>query len=952
MKTNQKFRIPISLSIAILLAICLTAYSAVAAPNLTIVLNDTMDEGTPLVDNFTGATAILLDTMNNTVATATFPDSTTAQFDISNINPGDYFVEVNGLAGDHLPTRIDSNTSDVMQTAGKALINSVIGDLSNPTYRIKAFPSGNPPIVDSSHQVINYTTGMNETLYNFVIVPGNSSKIEIRSLDTSAELNNFSTDNPNHNGLSVPFQQWILGDFVDSAGVTIGNHGQLYDPSADTCSGCHTNLGVKPTNFSDVTPTNGWCFRCHNGPTGPDSGFLDVRLGAITPPIPPQGNMSNLTIVLNDTMDGMSAHLIDNFTGASAILLDTMNNTVATATFPDNMTAQFDISNISPGDYFVEINGLAGDLLPTRIGNNTSDIMQTVGKRLRNSVIGDLSNPTYRIKVYPSGNPPIVNSSHQVVNYSTGMNETTYGFVIVSGSSSKIEIRSLGTSEELNNFSTDNLNHNGLSTPFQQWILGDFVDSAGAFIGNHGHLYNASADTCSGCHTNLGIKPTNFSDVTSTNGWCFRCHNGPNGPRDGFLDVRLGTTTPPVPPQGNIWNVDAGGQNASMSTQGMAFYPGIITVNVGDTVKWTVKGNFHTISFLSGQAPPPDGSPESLAPSGGSMYDGTGFVSSGILQTGNNYSVTFSEPGIFAYRCLIHPGMQGIVIVQPSGSAYPLSQEQYVNQSKKDLAKDIAVGEKLAGKVAKMITSSPGSNNTTNWQTFIDIPLSEKANVKLKQVNSSNATGAAILNMTSPAVINVTLNASGLEPSSGYMVNIKIGTCKMPGSTVFTVGSFNADTNGNALLMADVGVTPPSGIMNRGWIVEVDNFNAEPVACGNVVKHDAARMRFASLNLNITQGDTVTWTQLNPMEIHTISFLGKNQTPPPLLLPGFVINPDVANSSGTDIYNGTGFFNSGILIPGASYSLTFAKHGYYRYVCLIHDEMKMVGFIIVSPKGP
>lgn len=951
MKTNQKFRIPIVLWLATLLVISLTAYSAVAASNLTIVLNDTMDDGTPLVDNFTGATAILIDTMNNTVATATFPDSITAQFDISNINPGDYFVEINGLAGDHLPTRIDSNASDIMQTVGKELINSVIGDLSNPTYRIAVFPSGTPSVVDSSHQVVNYTTGTDEAIYNFVIVPDNSSKIEIRSLDTSAELNDFSTLNPNHDGLSVPFQQWILGDFVDSTGATIGNHGLLYDPSADTCSGCHTNMTTKPTNFSDVTVNNGWCFRCHNGPTGPDSGFLDVRLA---PPVivPPQGNVSNLTVVLNDTMDGMSTPLVDNFTGASAILLDTMNNTVAIATFPDSTTAQFDISNINPGDYFIEVNGLTGDLLPTRIDGNTSDIMQTVGKRLRNSVIGDLSNPTYRIKVYPSGNPPIVNSSHQVVNYTTGMNETIFSFVIVSGNSNKIEIRSLGTSTELNNFSTNNPDHDGFLVTFQQWILGDILDSTGAFIGNHGHLYNVSADTCSGCHTNLGVKPTNFSDITSTNGWCFRCHNGTAGPRSGFLDVRLGVTPPVKPHRGRTWNVSAGGQNADMSIQGMAFYPGIITVNVGDTINWTVKGNFHTISFLSGQAPPPDGSPESLAPSGGSTYDGTGFVSSGILQTGGNYAVTFSEPGIYAYRCLIHPGMQGIVIVQPSGTVYPFLQRGYNNQSIKDLTKDMAVGTKLANKVVQMITSSPGPNNTTNWQTFIDIPLSEMAKVRLKQVNNSNATGMTTLNMTSPAIINVTLNASGLEPNSGYVANIKIGTCKMPGSTVFTVDSFNADANGDALLMKDIDVTSPSGIMNRGWIVEIDNFNAEPVACGNVVKRDAARMRFATQTLNITQGDTVTWTQLNPMEIHTVSFLANNQTSPPLILPGFVINPDVAGPSGTSEYNGTGYFNSGILIPGASYSLTFTTPGTFEYECLIHDEMKMIGYIKVSPKGP
>jgi plastocyanin len=341
-----------------------------------------------------------------------------------------------------------------------------------------------------------------------------------------------------------------------------------------------------------------------------------------------------------------------------------------------------------------------------------------------------------------------------------------------------------------------------------------------------------------------------------------------------------------------------------------------------------------------------------LSPHGGSGYDGTGFVSSGILPTGGNYSLTFAEPGIFAYICLIHPGMQGIVIVQPNGSKYPFTQRGYRNQGQKDLVKDKNIGKRLTSQVAHMIKSSPGLNGTTNWKTFIDIPLSEKINVPLKQMNNSNVKGRAILNMASAADLNVQINVSGLEPNSEHLANIKVGTCNTPGSTVFTVGNFAADSNGDASLVADVNVSPPFGIMNRGWIVDVDkNSNAESIACGNVVKHDAARMRFARQTLTIHQGDTVTWTQLNPMEIHTVSLLAANQASPVLLLPGFVINPEVAGPSGIGVYNGTGFFNSGILVQEASYSLTFSEPGTFKYECLIHDEMNMIGYIKVRPKG-
>jgi hypothetical protein len=47
-------------------------------------------------------------------------------------------------------------------------------------------------------------------------------------------------------------------------------------------------------------------------------------------------------------MDGTSPPLVNNIT--SAVLLDTSGNTSATATLPDNMTAQFNLSGITPGD--------------------------------------------------------------------------------------------------------------------------------------------------------------------------------------------------------------------------------------------------------------------------------------------------------------------------------------------------------------------------------------------------------------------------------------------------------------------------------------------------------------------------------------------------------------------------------------------------------------------------
>jgi len=226
---------------------------------------------TPIVTNITSAR--LLDKSGATVKTATIPDSMTAKFSLSGLNPGDYFIEINGLAGDHLPTRIDSTASDIKQVTGLRLRNSIIGDLSNPTYRIKVYPSGL-----NSHPVVNYNTGFNESIYNFIIVPGNTSKIEVRVLNTSEELSHFSTASLNHPFPTVSFQNWIL-DFPGAS----TNHGRVYNNTDSNCNGCHGNLDTKVTPYSSITTGNGWCFRCHYGKTGPRNGFVDPRVTPQTP---------------------------------------------------------------------------------------------------------------------------------------------------------------------------------------------------------------------------------------------------------------------------------------------------------------------------------------------------------------------------------------------------------------------------------------------------------------------------------------------------------------------------------------------------------------------------------------------------------------------------------------------------------------------------------------------
>jgi hypothetical protein len=61
-----------------------------------------------------------------------------------------------------------------------------------------------------------------------------------------------------------------------------------------------------------------------------------------------------LTLTLNNTMDGTRV-FVDNIT--TAVLFDINGNTVVNGTVPDNITAQFDLTGLSAGDYSISRQG-------------------------------------------------------------------------------------------------------------------------------------------------------------------------------------------------------------------------------------------------------------------------------------------------------------------------------------------------------------------------------------------------------------------------------------------------------------------------------------------------------------------------------------------------------------------------------------------------------------------
>lgn len=88
---------------------------------------------------------------------------------------------------------------------------------------------------------------------------------------------------------------------------------------------------------------------------------------------------------------------------------------------------------------------------------------------------------------------------------------------------------------------------------------------------------------------------------------------------------------------------DAGGAAAApaVTIDDMAFSPADLTVAVGTEVTWSNDDDApHTVTF-----------------------DGDAPDSSGQLETGDTYSVTFEQAGTYRYICAIHPDMTATVSV-------------------------------------------------------------------------------------------------------------------------------------------------------------------------------------------------------------------------------------------------------------------------------------------------
>ncbi len=131
--------------------------------------------------------------------------------------------------------------------------------------------------------------------------------------------------------------------------------------------------------------------------------------------------------------------------------------------------------------------------------------------------------------------------------------------------------------------------------------------------------------------------------------------------------------------------VAAGNGDTGRATVNL-FAPSTVTIKAGESVVWTVPADSVEVHFINSLPFDPNAFQDFIPVlvSGSTMPTlnvGPGFLgtsqdgdkvgkngsfNSGFLAPGQSFTLTFTDPGVYPYFCHIHPGMNGVVVVDPA----------------------------------------------------------------------------------------------------------------------------------------------------------------------------------------------------------------------------------------------------------------------------------------------
>ncbi|HKW26350.1 MAG TPA: plastocyanin/azurin family copper-binding protein [Terriglobales bacterium] len=339
------------------------------------------------------------------------------------------------------------------------------------------------------------------------------------------------------------------------------------------------------------------------------------------------------------------------------------------------------------------------------------------------------------------------------------------------------------------------------------------------------------------------------------------------------------------------WHAKVGGETPGMSRQALAFLPNEIWIHAGDSVTWTFNSDeIHTVSFLVVGQIFPDFSVGCPGFSFGvASFDGTTCVTTPPSVKGNpSFTVTFPAAGNYKLQCLVHNTMNGVIHVLDPSLPLPHDQGFY--------------DEEAAAEKRDLLTDNDHAASSDTGG--------------MSMAHASNMVSVRVL--------------AAKNRRAGGNTKLASSSANLSATTQVTAGVGEIDST-------------PGGLQTSSLV------------------------RFVKGKTEIHVGDTVEWGNNDPEEPHTITF-----GPEPLDLfdpsPNVTVDPDgglhaILNSPSDSVHSGfvlqaladepgtpvNSTPNNSIALNRTRFRVTFMGPGVYNYKCVLHDNLGMVGRVVVLP---
>ena len=132
------------------------------------------------------------------------------------------------------------------------------------------------------------------------------------------------------------------------------------------------------------------------------------------------------------------------------------------------------------------------------------------------------------------------------------------------------------------------------------------------------------------------------------------------------------------------------------------------------------------------------------------------------------------------------------------------------------------------------------------------------------------------------------------------------------------------------------------------------------IAANGGGSHTVSVMRFLPRTTVVHVGDTVEWTNLDPVTPHTVTFGAEPANPTP---PSGTVTVDLDGARHAELSSPAGSVHSGFIVAASQdrtglaqaplgvtrFRVTFTSPGTFDYFCALHDDLGMTARVIVHP---